>query len=108
MATPVLAPRGRTVIVTVDPKLNDMTDPQTFHISKSHHDHVMWIAADPATSFTVKFRNAGPFHYQDFDDKNYPCSGLVRRDITPDSGKRYKYSVTANGRTVDPTGIIDP
>jgi hypothetical protein len=105
MASPSWAHAAKIVEVTVDPKLEDITDPKEFRISKGRFDQVKWVAA-AETYFTVEFNGESPFYESQFSS-DAPYSGLVRRDILGDPLKTYKYTVRAGGRTVDPGGIID-
>lgn len=105
MASPSWAHAAKIVEVLVDAKLEDITDPKEFRISKSHFDQVKWVGANE-TYFTVEFDGESPFYESQFSS-DAPYSGLVRRDVLGDPNKVYKYTVRAGGRTVDPGGIID-
>jgi hypothetical protein len=80
-------------------------DPDTFYISKSGHEGVLWQSAPPNAAFTVFFVDS-PFYNTDFD-QNDPYSGEVRRKV-PGSRQNYKYSVKAGTKTIDPGGVVNP
>lgn len=109
MATtvPVLSPR-KVVTIHVDNKGElQRVDPDRFVISKRNQEEVLWQASNPDAYFTVDFGQESPFEYTQFS-RDEPASGLVRREVLPDPGKYYKYTVRAGGKSIDPGGIIDP
>jgi hypothetical protein len=79
-------------------------DPEQFKISKSNQEEVLWEASDPNLVFAIDFKES-PFYEKHFDNQ-YFASGLVRRNVPGDPKKVYKYTVTAGGLTLDPTGVI--
>lgn len=93
----------KTVIITVqDGKIQVSQD--TFRISKSNQEEVVWQASDPSVYFTVEFKES-PFYESQFSS-DYPASGLVRRSVLPDPQKEYEYTIRAGGALLDPTGVV--
>ena len=108
MPVPVRAPEPKKVVVTVIPAVGITVSPDPFRISKTNREEVEWVGApNPAASFVVCFDET-PFNAHDFHSGPHARSGRVRDDVKPNSQKVYKYTVTANGYTLDPGGIIDP
>jgi len=103
MTAPAPAPRSRDqeVKITVD-STGIKVDPDTFHISKSRHEEVWWTCN---VDFTVKFTET-PFNDIEHN-KEYPYSGLVRRDVPAGTGKSFKYTVEAGPHRLDPDGQVD-
>ena len=80
-------------------------EPEYFEISKSNQEEIVWQVSDGKTYFTVEFEKESPFYESQFSS-DFPASGLVRRSVLPDLGKRYKYTVRAGGAVLDPGGVI--
>lgn len=93
----------QTVIITVQNGQIQVSQ-DTFRISKSNQEEVVWQAADPNLYFTVEF-NESPFYESQFSSE-YPASGLVRRSVLPDPQKNYEYTIRAGGAKLDPGGVI--
>lgn len=106
MATPSLVHYAKFTIVTIDPRREQIADPEPFRISKSSNEQVQWVAVDPEVYFTVEFEGESPFYESQFSTEA-PYSGLVRRDVLGDPNKVYKYTIRTAGRTEDPGGVID-
>jgi len=105
MAAPAAAPcpREKQVTITIDPSGKIKVVPDTFHVSKSGNEEVVWIYSG---KFVVDFRNDSPFCESQFNDQ-FPFSGVVRRSVQP-GPKRYKYTVTIPGYApLDPDGQVD-
>lgn len=101
-----LSPSVQPVTIKVDSKGDLLSvTPDTFYISKSAHESVVWRTEPPNAAFIVFFVDS-PFCHQDFDE-NDPYSGEVRRKV-PGNRKTYKYSVTAGTKTIDPGGVVNP
>ncbi len=111
MAAPSPAHEENITVVRIDPKLEKITEPEYFKISKKRHQQVKWVSADPDAYFAVEFEHGSPFHHTQFST-HFPYSGLVRRDVLGDPGKKYKYTVRIkDGKKeiiVDPGGVVDP
>ncbi len=112
MATPVISPIPREVqvYINVDPVAKKITSvtPERFWISKQQHQEVRWICT-PAQPFKIEFnkKNGTPFYESRFSH-DYPCSGLAHRNLNPDPGKPYEYTVTVDGcPPYDPDGVVD-
>lgn len=102
--TEALTPRRAAKIVRIELTKGQKTE--TFAISKSCNDQVVWVGR-PGMHFTVEFTNESPFYEKQFNNE-FPYSGLVRREVLGDSDKKYKYIVHSDDGDIDPTGIIDP
>jgi hypothetical protein len=111
MAEAAPALKTNIVIVKIDPKLAKLTEPEYFDIKKHLHEQVKWVSADPDAYFTVEFEHGSPFHYTQFST-DFPYSGLVRREVLGDPGKKYKYTVRfEEGKksiVIDPGGVVNP
>jgi hypothetical protein len=111
MTAPTPAPMKNIVIVTIDPKLEKLTEPEYFEIYKGLHQQVQWVSTEPKAYFTVEFEHGSPFHYAQFS-ADYPYSGEVRREVLGDPGKKYKYTVRfkkgEKSFMVDPGGVVNP
>jgi hypothetical protein len=53
----------------------------------------------------VEFGTDSPFYETQFT-KDFPCSGLVRREVAPDDFRLYKYTVRVGKRILDPGGGV--
>jgi hypothetical protein len=97
-----LSPREKQVTITIaNGKIT--ASPDTFHVSKSRNEEVVWTCAVP---FEVDFAQS-PFNDTQFTDQ-LRFSGLVRRSVLPSKTKRYKYTVTIAGYPpLDPDGQVD-
>lgn len=62
--------------------------------------------------FTVKFdKDGSPFKNDTFtsDANGYACSGAVNAHVSPDVNKKYRYTVSMNGKAdLDPRGGVQP
>lgn len=106
MASTGLAPRARTVVVTIDPKFEYKVDPNPFHISKAFGDQVRWVLRDSKASFQIDFEES-PFETAHFDN-HVNCSGPLCGKVQGDQKHVYTYTVRVNGKILDPGGIVDP
>jgi hypothetical protein len=107
MATtgPALSAREQVVTIYLDANGNvARVDPDTFQVSKSRQEEVVWQTNPPNRPFSVTF-DESPFHDSNFSEVNC-CSGLVRREINGGDGKHYKYTVSAGSDVIDPDGIV--
>ena len=96
-----LSPREKQVTITIaNGKIT--ASPDTFHVSKSRNEEVVWTCNVP---FEVDFVES-PFTDPQFTDQ-FRVSGLVRRSVLPSPNKRYKYTVTIGAYTLDPDGQVD-
>lgn len=106
IAAPGPVPREIPVTITIDPSGAIKVSPQTFRVSKSNNEEVVWRCTDPSAYFTVDFgKDGSPFYESQFSSHS-PCSGLIRRDVLPDPGKNYKYTVRVDSLKLDPDGIV--
>jgi hypothetical protein len=116
MATPshraTRDPEVEKIVLELDAKGNFSCKPWDFGVSKQGKKHskmlLVWECKTHA-NFSVDFNkaNGSPFYERHFD-QDYPCSGLVRRDVPPSTVTDYQYSVTIDGKTFDPGGKVDP
>ncbi len=109
MATMAPSPSSRDVpvTITIDPSGKITVTPDTFYVSKSKNQEVVWGCSDPNAYFTVEFnKNGSPFYESQFS-KDHPCSGLVRRDVLPEHYRIYDYTVRVGGKSLDPGGGVD-
>jgi hypothetical protein len=88
----------RGIIVPVTIQINNKGEvvavkPDSFEISKSRHQQLLWLVSDPDFHFNVDFGDNSPFAYGQFSDAE-PYSGLVRREVLGDPAKYYTYKVT--------------
>jgi hypothetical protein len=109
MATtgPALSTREQIVTIYLDANGNLLrVDPDTFQVSKSAQEEVVWQTNPRNRPFSITFDNESPFHDGNFSHVN--CySGLVRREINGGDGKRYKYTVSVGAGAIDPDGIVN-
>ena len=91
-------------ISVVKGKITGIT-PDPFLIHKHGDQDIRWICKPPQR-FMVDFGNDSPFYQNQFSN-NYPCSGLVKRELVPNPNKIYKYTVRIDRDSVDPTGGVD-
>lgn len=109
-ATVVVQKRGtaQRIVVTISIKGDEIeVTPDPFYISKSKQEEVLWVTADPDLEFTVEFdKGDSPFYEVQFDHKDFPASGLVRRGVLADPQRKYKYTVRAGGAKLDPGGVV--
>ena len=109
MATAAQSPGSRQVIVRINvhPNGSIEVDPKKFFVSKNRDQEVVWVCSDPDAYFTVDFEtNGSPFYESQFS-KQFPVSGLVRRNVLPDRHKPYKYTVRVEDECLDPEGAVD-
>ncbi len=109
MATTAPGPVTREIPVgiTIGPSGAITVSPDTFRVSKSKSEEVVWRCTDPKAYFTVDFdKNGSPFYESQFSS-DFACSGLVRRDVLPDPGKIYRYTVRVGNEKLDPGGGVD-
>jgi hypothetical protein len=118
MATPEMTklPRtsGESVIVVVcpDPTTKQIrVFPETFWISKSKKEEVLWICKQdhnhgPNACFSVHFEEESPFENRKFHDDWAMSGGPV---VAPHPTKLYKYTVLVDGYPpLDPRGGVKP
>ena len=115
-------PKQVVVAIKIEPDGKFQVIPETFAVSKSHRQEVIWVASDPNYNFTVKFgdpalpkEKRSPFAEAEFSNA-HPHSRIVREDVYPYS--YYKYTVAVEHKTeknrekhavsVDPGGYVDP
>ena len=99
---------GQRKIVEISIKGDEIeVAPDTFYISKSKQEEVLWVATNPNLEFTVEFdKGDSPFYEVQFN-KEFPASGLVRRGVLCDPQRKYKYTVRVEGyKPRDPGGVI--
>jgi hypothetical protein len=131
MATPKLAtivpsPKDVEVKIGLDTLGNITVSPETFWVSKKNEAkvHVMWVCtvehehgAKGIPCFTVDFNK--PEKMLDHSKHRYGTpfsnwhfcghganSGPVKADIEPDVTKIFKYTVSMDGKSVDPGGGV--
>jgi hypothetical protein len=103
MTAPAPAPCPREKLVTITVDANGINvNPNTFRVSKSRHEEVLWTCN---VDFTVEFVET-PFNDSQYS-KEYPFSGLVRRDVPAGTDRRFKYTVSAGRHRLDPDGQVD-
>lgn len=94
----------------------ESVEPNSFQISKSRHQQILWQVSDPTARFNVSFDEDSPFEYTQFSDVE-PYSGLVRREVLGDPKKYYSYRVTVTpanyeankgSQAFDPGGVVNP
>jgi len=77
--------------------------PDPFWIHKHKDQCVKWVCSQ---DFTVEFNaNDCPFYERQFS-RDYPCSGLVRRNVVTDEKRIYKYTVRVGDDFLDPGGGV--
>lgn len=77
-----------------------------FVVHKHNDQEVRWNCT-PAKNFMVEFNpNDCPFYEYQFS-QDYPCSGLVRRNVVPDWSKNYEYTIRVGDQVLDPGGGIE-
>jgi hypothetical protein len=106
-----------TITIIVDAKGEvESVEPNSFQISKSRHQQILWRVSDPTARFNVSFDEESPFEYTQFSDVE-PYSGLVRREVLGDPKKYYSYRVTVTpanyqgkkgAQAFDPGGVVNP
>jgi len=118
MATPEMTKlpqtSGEPVIVVIypDPVTKQIKIyPETFWISKSRNEEVLWVCKQDHkhgrdACFSVYFEEVSPFANKKFsDDWTTSGSSVVAADIN----KLYKYTVTVEGYPpLDPKGGVKP
>jgi hypothetical protein len=109
MATPAASPREIQVFISLK-KGTITVSPDPFIVHKHEDQDIRWICTsdeDPKEGkFAVEFDNEGPFYQSQFS-QDYPCSGLVRRNLVPDKTRIYKYTVRVGAHKLDPGGGVD-
>jgi hypothetical protein len=100
-------PREVTVTISIDANKNISVDPDPFWVIKSANQEVRWILADGDEDFLIDFNHDSPFYESQFGP-DFPVSGLVRRGILPNEGRRYKYTVWVGKEKSDPGGGVKP
>jgi hypothetical protein len=110
---------GNVVSITININAKgevESVEPNSFQISKSRHQQILWRVSDPAAHFNVSFDEDSPFEYTQFSDVE-PYSGLVRREVLGDPNKYYSYRVTVTpanyegkkgSQAFDPGGVVNP
>lgn len=78
--------------------------PPTFWVSKLKDGVVKWDCA-PDLPFTVEFGSDCPFYENQFS-KDWPCSGLARRNLMTSDSRTYKYTVRVGDQVLDPDGGV--
>lgn len=105
MATP--ATTQNTIPVTIGIEAGKLkVSPDPFWIHKHQDQVVRWICTADQGQFTVEFGPDCPFYESQFN-KDYPCSGLVRRIVVTDPSRIYKYTVRVGNNVYDPGGGVD-
>jgi hypothetical protein len=118
MATPEMTKLPRTsgepviVVICPDPTTKQIrVFPETFWISKSKKEEVLWICKQdhnhgPKSCFSVHFEEESPFENRKFHDDWAMSGGPV---VTPHPTKLYKYTVFVDGYPpLDPRGGVKP
>jgi hypothetical protein len=80
-------------------------NPDPFFIHKHADQVVRWRCTAGHGEFMVEFGEDSPFYEKQFT-KDFPCSGLAKREITPDDHRIYKYTVRVGEHTLDPGGGV--
>jgi hypothetical protein len=114
MATPAPRPISREVFVhiIVDQTGQITVDRDPFWVSKGKDEEVVWHCTstdpkDPHPNFTVDFdKNGSPFNESHFSS-DWPCSGLVKRNVQPDRDRLYHYTVRVGTNSLDPDGGVN-
>ena len=79
--------------------------PDPFIIHKHRDEVVKWRCNNNGGEFMVEFGGDSPFYESQFT-KDFPCSGLVRREVAPDDYRLYKYTVRVGNKILDPGGGV--
>jgi hypothetical protein len=108
MATQLhMHPMSREVVVKIavqNGRIVLSQDP--FYVSKGANEEVKWVAGEGVEDFLVEFDEDSPFYEKQFSSYE-PFSGLVRRNVQPNDGKTYKYTVWVDHLPkLDPTGGV--
>lgn len=99
-----------TKVVTITPGNPPSVSDESVTIHRSQNEQVRWECADCSSGFQVNFADGSPFEDPSFDtsktkDKGRAASGRARANADL---KQYKYSVTVDGKTLDPVLILQP
>ena len=99
--------RDQEVRITVNPVTGvPIVSPPLFRIGKGKFEEVHWICDQ---NFSVNFNKDGSPFYESQFDQDHPYSGLpLRLGTGLGDLRKYNYSVTVGGRTLDPQGVVDP
>ena len=73
-------------------------------ISPAANEEVIW---ESPQDFLIDFKGNSPFYEQQFSN-TYKQSGLVRRGVISSKSTFYEYTITINGKTLDPRIRVDP
>ena len=100
-------PNGQPEVVTIrrQPDRSLVVDRDPFVVHKYRDQYVIWVC-ESREYFTVEFQDGSPFYESQFST-DHPCSGLVRRNVLPDAGRTYKYTVRIGNQVLDPGGEVD-
>lgn len=99
----VLDPNPSPRKVAIKPGYPPTVEPDSLTIHLGRDEEVLWECKE--AEFKVIFKGESPFDDRVFSSAK-PRSGRVRPDVEPDTNKRYRYTVTAEG-TLDPDVIVD-
>ena len=99
--------REVTVEIRFDGEIHVDAPNDPFWVSKKDNEEVRWILKGGDGKFLVDFGHDSPFYESQFSQDS-PVSGLVRRDVLPNSGRLYKYTVWVGGKKLDPGGGVRP
>ena len=73
-------------------------------IDSKKDEEVIWVSEFP---FRIDFKGGTPFNDDQFDQTHHR-SGLVRRAVLPSQDRHYEYTITVNGKTLDPKIFVWP
>lgn len=96
--------RVKRIVITFDKEGKPQVAKDQLEVAIYGSEEVMWVCDRP---FRIDFKNVSPFYEDQFNQK-YSRSGLVRRSVLPSKNRAYKYSIEANGKTLDPQIVIFP
>ena|SRR5947209_6627479 len=96
-------PQRKTIKIKHNPGNLPSVDQDSVHISATQGDEVEWVCEPADKDFDVRFDQNSPFEQNHYHRKNNR-TGRVKADATGE----YKYSVTIDGKLLDPTVIVHP
>ena len=73
-------------------------------INSKKDEEVIWVSEFP---FRIDFKSGTPFNDDQFD-QTHQRSGLARRAVLPSQEHPYEYTITVNGKTLDPKIFVWP
>jgi hypothetical protein len=98
--------RVKTIVITLDehkkPYVSEANLKVTIDSKKD--EEVIWVSEFP---FRIDFKSGTPFNDDQFD-QTHQRSGLVRRAVLPSRDRHYEYTITVNGKTLDPKIFVWP